>query len=155
MVQVLTTFSPFLGSPPTHVLPIYWLNPLHQIFKSTPTTEKGGIGFQPLHTCSGSWRKLNAEPVCFFIVLLLLTALLTCTFIPWLSNSFDLLSYICSESIKRDILRLLLICSESFGRCSALWGGEKWPSRIKGLPEGDLELGGNYGGRLELTSWKN
>ena len=131
-------FSHFLGVPPPlspPPPPIYWLNPL-QIFKSTPTTEKGSIGFQPLHICIGSWRKLNAEPVCFF-VLLLLRALLTCTFIPWLLNSFDFPSY-SSEFKKRDTLRLLLIFSESFGHCSALWGGEKWSSGIKVLPEGDL-----------------
>ena len=52
-----------------------------------------------LRTRIGWFKKNHAEHVCFFIVFFgdkkewHLKVLLTCTFIPWLLNSFDLPSY--------------------------------------------------------------
>ena len=71
----------------------------------------------------------------------LLKFLLTCVFMPWLYDSFDLFSY-SSGSSKIYMPRLLLMCLavESFGSYSAL--GEKEPG--EGFAWGWLGIGGYY-----------
>ena len=110
-----------------HMFLYYFVGPARRIeilFEKDGTPENGGVDFEmgdirTLHTCIGGWRKFHGEPVCFFIAFWgqkekFLKALLICTFIPWLLNSFDLPSYR-SELRKRYTLRLLLMCLETLG----------------------------------------
>ena len=99
-------------------------------FEKEVATENEGVDFEKgmyahLHTRINSWKKLHAEPVCFFRNKKKLSkALLTCTFIiPWLLNSFHLPSY-SSELSKRSTLRLLLMCLEALREEFSWWDWE-------------------------------
>ena len=87
-------------------------------FDKERLTENGSVDFEIGDVSTfAHFTKFHAEPVCFFYCFLvtkkqLLKALLTCTFIPSLLNSFDLRSY---RSESREKIHIAAVVDASRG----------------------------------------